>query len=269
MHDKMSADNLYTNYIPAKYIIRLDDASEFMNHVKWNAFLNLIERYQIKPIIAVIPFNKDPKMVNDKPDLFFWDRVRDWQNKGYIIGMHGYKHLYTNNNSGIVGINKFSEFAGIHLEKQIEMLAKAFNKFEEESIKTEIFVAPAHSFDLNTLKALKKATNLKYISDGFFVNPIRKNGFKWIPQQLWGPEIKSKGVWTICYHPETSSNSDIVSLECFIRDQAKNIVDPISLEFNRIKLEDILFSVHMKIRNKLRLFKKSFINDMTSIFGKR
>ncbi len=235
----------------AKYIIRLDDASEHMDYNKWNPYFDLFDRYNIKPIIAVIPFNKDIKMVIENPDGKFWDKVRVWQQKGYRIALHGFEHVYSNAKSGIIGLNKYSEFAGIPIEIQQSMLAKAYKKFEEESINVKIFVAPAHSFDKNTLLALKKGTSIKCISDGFYQNPILKYGLNWIPQQLWKPERKAKGVWTICYHPETLKKSDLLELETFIKDNSHHIVDPLTLEFNKIKFEDYLFSLSMKMKIKL------------------
>lgn len=236
----------------AKYIIRLDDASEYMDHNKWYPFFQLFERYNIKPIIAVIPYNKDPKMVIKNPDDNFWEKVKLWQTKEYRIGLHGYEHMYKNQNSGIIGINRYSEFAGVPLETQTVMLSRANKKFEDEGIKADIFVAPAHSFDRNTLKALKSATNIKYISDGFFYNPILKDDLKWIPQQLWEPKNRPKGVWTICYHPETSDKAIIDSLGSFLEKNNKYVVDPFSLNFEIPKFEDILFSLRMKYYMKLR-----------------
>lgn len=85
-----------------KYIIRLDDASEFMDYEKWDPFFIILDKFRIKPIIAVIPFNKDPEMTNKNNDLGFWSKVRLWQEKGYRIALHGYSHLYSNRNSGII-----------------------------------------------------------------------------------------------------------------------------------------------------------------------
>jgi hypothetical protein len=230
----------------AKYIIRLDDASEYMDYNKWDPYFELFDKYRLNPIIAVIPFNKDPEMTGEAPDGRFWERVRSWQEKGYRIAMHGYQHLYANRNSGIIGLNKYSEFAGVPLSRQIEMLAEAGHKFKTENIKTEIFVAPAHSFDKNTLTALKQVTDIKCISDGFFLNPVRKNGLNWIPQQLWIPEEKPGGVWTICYHPETLSGSDVSLLDSFLSVHSHQFVDPLSLVFGKLKPGDVIFAYRMK-----------------------
>jgi hypothetical protein len=241
----------------ARYIIRLDDASEYMDHSKWDPFFELFDKYKIKPIIAIIPFNRDPKMTNKKPDENFWDRARNWQMRDYRIAMHGYEHMYSNLNGGIIGLNKYSEFAGVPFEKQMEMIGKAYNKFEDEKLKPDIFVAPAHSFDRNTLKALKTIGKINCLSDGFFVNPVIIDGLKWIPQQLWGPEKKSKGVWTICFHPETSDNSVVNSLDFFLKDNFESFEDPYSLEFHKRKFEDFVYSMYMKFYMKVRSVFKS------------
>jgi len=234
------------------YIIRLDDASEYMNYDKWNPFFSLFDKYSVTPIIAVIPFNKDPEMVHANPDPLFWGKVRLWQDKGYHIALHGYEHLYTNKVSGIIGLNNYSEFAGVSFEQQCDMLLQAYNKFREEKITTDIFVAPAHSFDRNTLRALKKVTSINHISDGYFMNSVKIDGFNWIPQQLWSPKPKSKGVWTICYHPETSNSSIIDSLESFLKNNSRYFVDPMTLGFKKMKAEDYLLSFFMKWKNRLQ-----------------
>ena len=236
----------------AKYIIRLDDASEFMDYSKWDPFFELFSKYDLKPLIAIIPFNKDPELMKGCRDELFWDKVREWQLKKYLIGMHGYEHVYSVRKRGIIGLNKFSEFAGIPLDKQINMLSKAYRKFLDEGIKTEIFIAPAHSFDTNTIIAIKEATDIKYISDGFFVNPILNYDLKWIPQQLWRPVKKRRGVWTVCYHPETSDNESVRVLDIFLKENINHFTDPLTLEFNSIGLEDIVFSIAMKIFVRFR-----------------
>jgi hypothetical protein len=242
----------------AKYIIRLDDASEFMDFNKWNPFFEILDKFNVKPIIAVIPFNKDPKLAVRSCDIEFWNKVRHWQQKEYRIALHGYEHLYSNSNPGIIGMNKYSEFAGVSLEKQSEMLLKAYRKFEDEGINTEIFVAPAHSFDKNTLISLRMVTNIKYISDGFFLNPVIKYNLKWIPQQLWSPKKKLRGVWTICYHPESSDVNLLNLLDLFLKNNSSYVIDPFTLDFNKIKCEDFLYSHYMGFYMKLRSFRYHF-----------
>lgn len=42
-----------------RYIIRLDDASEIMNVSAWERIEELLDNYNIKPIVGIIPNNKD------------------------------------------------------------------------------------------------------------------------------------------------------------------------------------------------------------------
>ncbi len=68
-----------------RYIIRLDDASEIMNVSTWERIEELLDNYNIKPIVGIIPNNKDTllnKMFKNQKDAKFWDKARKWQDKG-------------------------------------------------------------------------------------------------------------------------------------------------------------------------------------------
>lgn len=238
----------------AKYIVRLDDASEYMDYEKWNLYFELFDQYNISPIIAVIPENRDPKLVNTKPDNQFWNKVRNWENKKYVIALHGYQHQYSNKNSGIIGINNYSEFAGIPYNDQLAKLEKGLSKFNSEGISTKIFVAPAHSFDNLTIKALKQL-KFEYISDGFYLNPVIINDLIWIPQQLWKPKKKKAGVWTICVHPETSNDTHFEILKSFIEKNSENFSHPFNLHVtSSISFFDKIFSLYLHLNFKLKYF---------------
>ncbi len=237
--------------MPAKYIIRLDDASEYMDYKKWNPYFDIFDEYDIKPIVAVIPCNKDPKMVNKNPDQQFWGKVRNWQKKGYHIALHGYEHLYSTNKSGIIGMNRRSEFAGVPFEKQKVMIEQGIKKFKEEGVETKIFVAPAHSFDKNTVRALKEINEIEYISDGYFLNPVYKDGIKWIPQQLGQSKIKNSGVWTMCYHPETLDKKHFNSLKSFIHKNHEQFISLNELNYkNWLSLIDFVFQYYYMLKMK-------------------
>ena len=61
------------------------------------------------------------------------------------------------------------------------------------SLSSDLFIAPAHSFDKNTLKVLIE-NGIRSISDSFYTYPGQdKNGLFWIPQQLWDFKYKKKG----------------------------------------------------------------------------
>lgn len=62
-----------------KYIMRLDDASEYMDVPKWKRMEDLLDAYHIKPLVGIIPDNKDPSLVNVYPrDVNFWETVDRW-----------------------------------------------------------------------------------------------------------------------------------------------------------------------------------------------
>ena len=45
------------------YILRLDDASEHWNKENWLQMHDLLAKYDVKPIVAVIPHNEDAKLL--------------------------------------------------------------------------------------------------------------------------------------------------------------------------------------------------------------
>ena len=98
------------------FIIRLDDASNYMNHDNWDRMELLLNKYNIKPIVGIIPNNKDIELLNYSNDSKFWEKAKKWEKKGWIIAMHGYEHLYLTKNGGINPIQYRSEFAGLSLE---------------------------------------------------------------------------------------------------------------------------------------------------------
>ena len=78
-----------------------------------------------------------------------------------------------------------------------------------------LWVAPRHGFDASTLGALHQE-GIDYISDGFARTVATHRGVIWIPQQLWEPVSRSEGLWTICIHSNTASESMVQSLREFL-----------------------------------------------------
>lgn len=197
----------------ATYLVRLDDACPTMSRERWIAVENLLDRHGIRPIVAVVPENRDRGLEIDSPDGSFWDKARTWRDKGWQIALHGCTHEYTTNCPGLVPINRQSEFAGVASEVQRRKLRRGREIFERQSLPVSLWVAPSHSFDEVTLFALQEETPIRVISDGLALWPFTAKGFTWIPQQLWGPRKMHGGVWTICLHPNTISDSLLSRLE--------------------------------------------------------
>ena len=247
-----------------KYIFRLDDACPSMNHEKWNRILSIFDKYNISPIIAVIPNNQDKLNNVSAIDNNFWKKVVLWDKKGYEIAMHGYNHVYTSENSGILGTNRFSEFAGLPLNLQVDKIKKSHKVFKDLGLEIKIWVAPGHSFDYNTIKALDKYTDVKIISDGFSIYPYKYKNFLWLPQQLWEPVKKNKGVWTICYHPNTMNDKSFENLESFILNNITECRSNIEDLFNIFKerelsLLDGSYKFKYLLKRNLKKIIKKFI----------
>lgn len=205
----------------SQYLIRLDDANPWMDHAKWGRIETILDDHSIKPIVAVIPNCNDATLMINPLDENFWDIVKHWNKKGWTIALHGYDHVYITNCGGLVPINKKSEFVGLPLDRQIEKISLGYNIFLQYGIIPEVFVAPAHSFDKNTLKAIALKTNIGVISDGLAVKPYTFLGFKWIPQQLWRFRKMPFGTWTICLHPNSMSEKDFKRLEHYLNTYSK------------------------------------------------
>jgi predicted deacetylase len=210
----------------AKYIVRFDDFCPTMNWSVWGKIETILQKYDVKPLIAVVPDNHDPKLQVDEPNQEFWDKVRAWQASGWGIAIHGYQHVYSLPNSGLMRINNYSEFAGLSETEQRDKLQKGLTIFAENGIKADAWIAPAHSFDKTTVKVLLDL-DINIISDGYYHRPLKRFGAIWIPQQLWRFKAKDFGLWTVCLHHNAYSDNDIQSLEKSI---AKYAADIISLD---------------------------------------
>ena len=75
-------------------LIRIDDIAENMNWELMEKCEKLFNKYSIKPLLGVIPNNQDKELLKHQKKDKFWNKVRDWQNDGWEISMHGYTHIY-------------------------------------------------------------------------------------------------------------------------------------------------------------------------------
>jgi len=192
-----------------RYLLRFDDICPTMNWAVWDQIEAHLVMHGVKPILAVIPDNQDPKLMQDPPRADFWDRVRTWQTRGWAIALHGYQHLYVNKNPGILRLTNQSEFAGIDIEEQREKLTNGLAVFRQQGVRADAWVAPSHSFDRATVAVLAEL-QMPVISDGLWAWPhADPNRIVWIPQQLWGFQSKPAGIWTICNHHAHWDTADV------------------------------------------------------------
>lgn len=183
-----------------RYLLRFDDICPTMNWKVWEAIEGQLLIHRVRPILAVVPDNRDPNLKIDPPRADFWDRVRQWQAMGFTIALHGYQHVYVNNNPGIMRLTYQSEFAGLpHHEQEIK-LRRALAIFAEHGVRADAWVAPSHSFDHNTVSILADL-GVQVISDGLWPWPFTDGQrVTWVPQQIWTFRPKRAGVWTVCQH---------------------------------------------------------------------
>ena len=204
------------NYLnTAQYLIRLDDASHYSKVSNWTKIEEVLDKYNVMPIVAVIPRNKDKSLNYSNYNSGFWELVKKWEKKGWSIAMHGYSHSFhkVRRKNLIFPFYNRSEFAELSLESQKIKLKKSLKEFNNNKIYPKVWVAPGHSFDKTTLMALKSVTKIDIVSDGISYYPYYKEGFHFIPQQLWDVRNRIFGVWTICLHPDTMTNKDIDEFE--------------------------------------------------------
>jgi predicted deacetylase len=227
----------------AQYLIRFDDICPTINWTIWEKVEKILFDADIKPIIAVVPNNKDPKLQVDDPRSDFWKRLRYWQSLKWSIALHGYEHRFTTNSSGLLGLNNFSEFSGLPRDIQLFKLESAVRVFHENSINIDLWIAPAHSFDLTTVDLLLKK-GIYVISDGFYWRVVKRFNAVWVPQQLWKFRRMPFGIWTVCFHPNTFTKSTLFKLSEDIKVFRSRIVDlptVLKAKLTQKKLYDHLF----------------------------
>ena len=179
----------------------------------WDALEPLLIEQGVRPILGVVPDNRDPKLMVTPPASDFWDRVRGWQARGWTIGLHGYQHRYVNAEPGILRLNRQSEFAGLSYGEQYEKLRLGLAIFSSEGVRADVWIAPAHSFDWVTVSALN-ALGIRLISDGFAFSPYHDlQGTTWVPQQFASMRAMPLGVWTFCCHPNRLSREGFLKFK--------------------------------------------------------
>jgi predicted deacetylase len=193
----------------ARYLVRFDDICPGMNWPVWREIEKILLDADVKPMLAVVPKNEDAHLDVGPKEARFWELVRGWQARGWTIGLHGYQHRYVTREAGIIGLNERSEFAGLSAREQADKLERAVEIFRAESVRPDVWIAPAHSFDAATVAALRDV-GVDAISDGFFLSAHRdERGMLWVPQQMWGFRYRPFGLWTVCYHHNDWSAGDL------------------------------------------------------------
>ena len=211
------------------YMIRLDDASEHMHVDNWNRMEQLLDRNSVKPLVGIIPNNRDSMFLQFPRALDFWKNACNWQFKGWRIALHGYEHIYSTNCSGINPVHNHSEFAGHTLDVQRQKIRDGLNILTEKGLNPTVFFAPSHTFDENTLEALRLESNIRIISDTAANDIYCRNGFTFIPQQTGRVRKLPFRLTTICLHPNFMTDAEFSEVDTFISENQTKFIDPNSI----------------------------------------
>ncbi len=207
-------------------LIRIDDIAA---HMKWDLINKceiLFDEFNIKPLIGVIPNNKDKEFLRYEKKDDFWDQVRSWQNKGWEISMHGFNHVYDTdtNKNDFFGYGGKSEFYGHPYEYQKKKIEEGLKIFNKEKINIRSFFAPNHTYDLNTFKALK-ASGIDYVIDGYGLKPYSEFEINFIPQLFYKERILPFGIQSTQVHLNYMNDESFWNFVSFIKKNSSKIIN--------------------------------------------
>ena len=215
--------------ITSKYtglLIRMDDISENMNWALMDKCEKLFDKFKIKPLLGIIPINKDPELLKLPKNDRFWERVKSWENKGWEITMHGCNHLYTqkSDKNDIFNYGGNSEFYGLDYSMQLNKIKAGLEEFKKREIKVRSFFAPNHIYDSNTLKALKDS-DIKIIIDGYGLFPYYKNEILFIPQLFYKEIFLPFGIQSTQMHINEWNDEAYKNFEIFVKKNYSKILN--------------------------------------------
>lgn len=208
-----------------KLILRFDDINPGFSWRKFEVFENISKLHGLCYLVGVIPDNNDPTIVCESPLPNYWDRIRNWKKKGWIIAQHGYRHEYVTDDSGILNRWSRSEFSGLNYKDQKDKLELGKCILQSEDVWEPTFMAPSHSFDANTLKALNDL-DFTHITDGDGFFPYFQSGLISVPQ-VYAPYRFIKlmpGIYTLCLHVNSMNEFDINKMVNFIVNYKNKII---------------------------------------------
>lgn len=206
-----------------KYCLRLDDACPQMDVEKWAKIEKILDKYKIKPIVGVIPENRDSDFAT-VTDENFWEKACEWQKKGWTIALHGLHHdLVFHEPKGYYQLShsRKTEWAGRSIQEQYKMLQQGYCILKNHGLTPTCFFAPCHTYDASTVKAIaamKEGGCSLYISDGYALRPYQKNDVGFLPTIFDTPhKLPLQGIYTFVYHPNNMQNQDFVYLDNFLK----------------------------------------------------
>ena len=202
-------------------LFRLDDITPSQNWKNFERIHKLFQKYQIAPLIGVVPDNQDKKLRIEPEKVDYYEYLRELRDKEHwVISQHGYQHTYVNDEGGLLKVNRQSEFAGLSYEEQYEKLQRGQQLLQNKELCATMFMAPAHTFDATTMRALRDL-GFKWVTDGYTDHAYKREGLIFIPCTVSKPIVPKKDyVNTVCYHPNMMTEEEFRELEEFLEHHA-------------------------------------------------
>jgi predicted deacetylase len=233
-------------------LIRIDDVAENMNWTLMDKCETLFNKYNIKPLLGVVPCNEDKELYAYERNYNFWNKIRSWQKKGWEISMHGFSHVYDQetNKKDYFNFGGRSEFCGHNYSTQVSRIKKGLKKFEDEKIKIRSFFAPNHTYDKNTFAALKES-GIEYVIDGYGLIPYKEHSLSFIPQLFYKEIMLPFGIQSTQIHLNVWNKNNFNLFENFVSKNNNKIIN----------FEKCIENIHNNFLSK-------FINFSTKIIVK-
>jgi len=208
----------------ARFLIRLDDLCPTMDHRRFSRVVELLDRHDVRPLGGLVPDNHDPDLECSEADPEFWARMRELAGRGWRFAQHGYTHEGVPVASDELGLSPLTEFAGRPEQDQRERLAHGRELLAAEGLATDVFMAPFHSYDGATLRALA-AEGFRYVTDGYGLFPFTREGLVFLPQLFEWDANAGVGVYTLCLHPSNMDEAAFSRLEAVLERRRGSLID--------------------------------------------
>ena len=249
----MISNNANTN---TGILIRFDDIAPNMSWEMMDKCQKLLNYYDLKPVMGVIPDNQDNELLKYPKRENFWEIVKKWELNDWSIAMHGYNHLYDKetNKKDFFNYGGRSEFFGHSYEDQLSKIKKGLEIFKKNNIQVDTFFAPNHTYDENTFKALKNSGILKII-DGYGLMPYSFNGIRFVPQLFYKLYLLPFGIQSTQIHINYWNDKDFINFKKFIEKHHKKVISA-DFAFSKISnnyLHKIINSTFKKLLKLKRL----------------
>lgn len=225
-----------------RFIVRFDDVTSGM---AWSRFLPIkkrLEHMNVKAVLGVVPDCQDATLTVEAQRPDFFDVIRQYKAYGDAIAQHGTFHLYDSDHAGLLNVAARSEFAGHPYQLQLARLRQGQEILTNQRVWDPYFMAPSHSLDRNTIRALKDL-GFSAVTDGYGFRPYQVDGILFVPQLTELPVHVPFGYQTLCLHVNTMAQAKLDKIMQFIelhRDQFCDFREVATLSSTSSALDAVL-----------------------------